>query len=330
MQHLPVDLVGRPEPQHLPGPVVDLLEHLLHLFVGHPGEVRPLREELPYEPARVLDCRLLPGVVRLAEVERHPSQRPAHLAVVGELLPPVRRHGLKRPARERPDLRLRDLGRAVRPGPAAHEQARRPVGHGDQACRGRADHGVVLPVAEPRARVGLARALGDLVVHLDPAARLLAPAPGAPAPAPEAPSHPLLRGRLQRVELAGVHGTVDGGEAHDAAPAALEAEPAVYLLGRPAVVDDAPARLGREGRVGEPLAGPAGLAAGVGARLGGDGPVAPVPAVPGDLPAHRGLVPAYRSGDSRDPLMPRVHLRYPVALLGAKMPVVAHVPSLRR
>lgn len=29
-------------------------------------------------------------------------------------------------------------------------------------------------------------------------------------------------------------------------------------------------------------------------------------------------------------LMPRVHLRYPVALLGAKMPVVAHVPSLRR
>lgn len=71
-------------------------------------------------------------------------------------------------------------------------------------------------------------------------------------------------------------------------------------------------------------------AAGVGARLGGDGPVAPVPAVPGDLPAHRGLVPAYRSGDSRDPLMPRVHLRYPVALLGAKMPVAAHVPSLRR
>ena len=52
MQHLPVDLVGRPEPQHLPGPVVDLLEHLLHLFVGHPGEVRPLREELPYEPTR--------------------------------------------------------------------------------------------------------------------------------------------------------------------------------------------------------------------------------------------------------------------------------------
>lgn len=39
------------------------------LFVGHPGEVRPLREELPYEPVRVLDRRLLPGVVRLAEVE---------------------------------------------------------------------------------------------------------------------------------------------------------------------------------------------------------------------------------------------------------------------
>ena len=195
--YLPVDLVGRPEPQHLPGPVVDLLEHLLHLFVGHPGEVRPLREELPYGPVRVLDCRLLPGVVRPAEVERHPSRRPAHLAVVGELLPPVRRHGLKRPDRERPDLRLRDLGRAVRPGPAAHEQARRPAGHGDRACRGRADHGVVLPVAEPRARVGLARAPGDLVVRLDPAARLLAPAPGAPAPAPPLPGPPAA-GRARR------------------------------------------------------------------------------------------------------------------------------------
>lgn len=112
------------------------------------------------------------------------------------------------------------------------------------------------PSSTPHARcVGLARALGDLVVHLDPAARLLAPAPGAPAPAPEAPPHPLFRGRLRRVGLAGVHGTVDGGEAHDAAPAALEAGPAVYLLGRPAVVDDAPAHLGREGRVGDASCG---------------------------------------------------------------------------
>lgn len=147
---------------------------------------------------------------------------------------------------------------------------------------------------------------------------------------PRVSSRPVRRGRPGRVELAGVHGAVDGGEAHDAAPAALEAEPAVYLLVRPAVVDDAPAHLGREGRVGEPLAGPAGPVARVGARLGGDGPVAPVPAVPGDLPAHRGLVPAYRRGDRRDALAPRVHLRYPVALLGAKMLVVAHVPSLRR
>lgn len=69
MQHLPIDLVGRLEPQDLPRPVVDQLVHMPHLLVAHPGEVRALREELPDEAVGVLHGRLLPGVVGLAEVE---------------------------------------------------------------------------------------------------------------------------------------------------------------------------------------------------------------------------------------------------------------------
>jgi len=59
-------------------------------FVTLPKSV-PLGEELPQEPVSVLHCRLLPGVVRVAEVELHASQGLCDICMPCELLAPIRK-----------------------------------------------------------------------------------------------------------------------------------------------------------------------------------------------------------------------------------------------
>jgi len=95
VQHLPKDLVGCPVFQDLPWPVVDQLYRMLHLLVCDLSEVAALGEELPQEPIGVLNCRLLPGMVRVAEVELHASKGLCDICMPCELLAPLRRERLE-------------------------------------------------------------------------------------------------------------------------------------------------------------------------------------------------------------------------------------------
>ena len=74
----------------LPRPVVDQLHRMLHLLVRDLAEVGALGEELPQEPVSVSHCRLLPGMVRVAEVELHTSQGLCDICMPYELLAPIR------------------------------------------------------------------------------------------------------------------------------------------------------------------------------------------------------------------------------------------------
>ena len=109
-QLLAVRLAGRPVAEDLPRPVVDEPEGPLDLLPRHPGEVRPLREELPDQAVGVLVRALLLGVVGLAEVELDAPEPGGGVGVRRELLAPVGRDGLEGPALERPHLGVGDVG----------------------------------------------------------------------------------------------------------------------------------------------------------------------------------------------------------------------------
>lgn len=137
MQHLLVaDLVRRPEIQTLARPAVDCIVHPLDLVVRHPGEVGPLREALPQQPAGVLVGAALSRMVREGETERRP-RRLLDPFGLGELLAPVRRHGLGGAvAGECPDLDVGYAGLRVRGGLAALQQAAPAVDERDEAGAG--------------------------------------------------------------------------------------------------------------------------------------------------------------------------------------------------
>lgn len=115
--------------------------------------------------------------------------------------------------------------------------------------------------------------------------------------------------------------------AHDAPAAGLQAQPAVHLLGGPAILLDEPADPPRQNRVVQPPGRPAGRPPRVGPALGGCGPVAAAPPVPGELAADGGLAPPDLPGDLPDPGTRGPHFRDAVALPCGKMCVAAHSPK---
>lgn len=101
-QLLAVHLAGRPVAERLPGPVVDQGKGPADPPLRHPGEVRPLREELPDEVVVVVVRALLPGAVGLAEVELRAPEPGRDVCIRRELLAPVGGDRLDGPAPRAP------------------------------------------------------------------------------------------------------------------------------------------------------------------------------------------------------------------------------------
>jgi hypothetical protein len=115
-----------------------------HLLARPFGKPFLLGDGPPEEAVGVLRCRLLLGVVRLAEVEpTHTGPHPPY--VVGEFLSSVERHGPERTTRQRRDLDLPDHLGGLHPRAAIDaERVIRP-GYSDDAFRLRVVERVGLP-----------------------------------------------------------------------------------------------------------------------------------------------------------------------------------------
>src|SRR5579884_2752536 len=57
----------------LAGPSVEQMSDLVQLWLGVDRQISPLAEELAHEPVPVRVGSALPGRVRVAEIDRHPS-----------------------------------------------------------------------------------------------------------------------------------------------------------------------------------------------------------------------------------------------------------------
>ena len=317
-----VDLVRRQIPQAPAGPAVELIVHHRDLPVAYGVQVAALGEVLPQQPVGVLVGPALPRVVRRAEVALR-ARRLGEQGVLGELLAPVEGDGLHGAAAHRRDHRLPHVPLPLGGRLPAGQVAARAVDHGDEArAAGAAGDGVALPVADARAGARLGGALGELVRHLDPPPQLGAvPALPPPAAAPEPRRR--LAAAYAAVELARADPAVDRRVA-DGEAGALEEDPALQLLGRPAPLEhvrpDELEPLGVVEQAGAAARRPPLLVA----PLGGRGAVEARARVARELPRDGRLVPAYRAGDLADalPLPEEAHDVLP--LLDGKMSVAAH------